>query len=290
MPGSSLIAVLLASAGGIATLMLALWAWSLKRKDAGVADVGWGLGFVIVAWLAFFLGEASGPRRLLVPVLVSLWGLRLSGFLAWRNLVAQLHPGGEMNLKEDRRYGAMRRKHGERFWWVSLFTVFGFQGLLLFVVSLPIAVVQTIKGPTDLGWLDYVGVAVLLVGLFFETVGDYQLSNFRRNPGSHGQVLNTGLWRYSRHPNYFGDAMAWWGMFMVAAGSGLGVQLTVLSPLVMTILLLKVSGVVLTERGITTRRPQYQEYIERTSAFVPWLPRRPKHGPSVVRAKHARLS
>lgn len=290
VPGSSLIAVLLASAAGISVLMLAAWAWSVKRQDAGVADVVWGLGFVIVAWLAFFLGEASGPRRLLVPVLVTLWGLRLSGFLAWRNLVAQLHPGGEMNLKEDRRYGAMRRKHGQRFWWVSLLTVFGPRGVLLFVVSLPVVVVQTVKGPTGLGWLDYLGVAILLVGLFFESVGDIQLFDFRQNPGSHGQVLTTGLWRYTRHPNYFGDAAAWWGMFLVAAGSGTGVAMTVLSPLLMTVLLLKVSGLAVVEKGITSRRPRYQEYIENTSAFIPWLPRRPKHAGAVVSVKHARLS
>ena len=290
MPGDSLLPVLLSSAGAIALLMFATWIWSVVRKDAGVVDIAWGLGFVVVAAVAYLQGEAAGPRRLLLPALVTLWGLRLSAFLAWRNLVAQMYPGGELNLKEDRRYGAMRRKHGERFWWVSLFTVFGVQGALLFFISLPLQVMQAIPGRTDLGWVDYLGVLVFLGGLFFETVGDIQLLNFRLNPGSHGQVLNTGLWRFSRHPNYFGDSTAWWGMFIVAASSGLGVVATVLSPILLTVMLLKVSGVALTERNIVERRPKYKQYIESTSAFLPWLPRRaPDARGAVVSAKHAQV-
>lgn len=290
MPGDSLLPILIASAGSVALLMFATWVWSVVRKDAGVVDVAWGLGFVVVAAVAYLLGEATGPRRLLLPAMVTLWGLRLSGFLAWRNLVVGMYPGGELNLKEDRRYGAMRRKHGERFWWVSLFTVFGLQGALLFFVSLPLQVMQAIPGRTDLAWVDYLGVLVFLGGLFFETVGDIQLLHFRLNPGSHGQVLNTGLWRYTRHPNYFGDCTAWWGMFVVALMSGMGVVATVLSPIVMTVMLLKVSGVALTERNIVERRPKYQQYIDTTSAFLPWLPRRASAAQgAVVRAKHAQV-
>lgn len=290
MPGDSLLPILIASAGSIALLMFATWIWSVLRKDAGVVDVAWGLGFVVVAAVAYALGDAAGPRRLLLPAMAALWGLRLSGFLAWRNLVVEMYPGGELNLKEDRRYGALRRKHGERFWWVSLFTVFGVQGALLFFVSLPLQVMQAIPGRTNLSWVDYLGVLIFLGGLFFEAVGDIQLLNFRLNPGSHGQVLNTGLWRYTRHPNYFGDATAWWGMFVVASMSGVGVLATVLSPLVMTVLLLKVSGVALTERNIVERRPKYRQYIESTSAFLPWLPRRaPQVEGAVVRAKHAQV-
>lgn len=289
MPGQSLIPILISSAALVTLLMLLAWGVSVARKDVGVVDVVWGLGFVLVAAAAYLLGDASGPRRMLLPALVGLWGLRLSGYLAWRNLVVGMHPGGELNLTEDRRYAAMRRKHGPRFWWVSLFTVFGLQGALLWFISLPLQVMQAIPGRTDLGWVDYLGALIFFVGLFFETIGDWQLLHFRMNPGSHGQVLNTGLWRYSRHPNYFGDFAAWWGMFLVAAGSGLGVVATVLSPLLMTLLLLKVSGVALTERNIVERRPRYRQYIDSTSAFLPWFPRRAERESGVVSAKHAQV-
>jgi len=272
--GSSLHAVLSSSAALIAVAMLVAWVWSVARKDAGVVDLFWGLGFALVAWSSYLSGEAQGPRRLLVPVLVTVWGLRLSLYLAWRNLIVGLHPGGDLGEKEDRRYRTMRRAAGPRFWWLSLFTVFGLQGVLLWFISLPLQVVQAIPGRTNLSWVDYLGVLMVAVGLLFETIGDWQLASFRLNPGSHGEVLNSGLWRYSRHPNYFGDFLVWWGFFVVAASSGPGVWVTAVAPLLMTVLLVKVSGVVLTERNMVDRRPRYREYVEATSVFVPWLPRR----------------
>ncbi|MCB9780395.1 MAG: DUF1295 domain-containing protein [Alphaproteobacteria bacterium] len=254
--------------------MVLAWVWSINRKDAGVVDIFWGLGFVVVAWVAHQTGDASGARKWLLPMLATLWGLRLSVYLAWRNLVAELHPGNDLGEKEDRRYRLMRRKHGSRFWWVSLITVFGLQGGIMFLVSLPLQLAQTVPGRSALDWHDYVGTLLVLVGIAFEAVGDWQLSAFRGNPGSHGQVLNTGLWRYTRHPNYFGDFLVWWGLWTVASGAGQGALLTVFSPLLMTILLLRVSGVALTERDIEKRRPAYRDYIARTSAFIPWFPKR----------------
>ena len=274
MFGPSLTTVGSCSAALIALVMLVAWVWSVRRRDAGVVDLFWGVGFVLVAWSSYLAGQAQGPRRLLVPLLVTVWGLRLSGYLVWRNLVVGLQPVGDLDEVEDRRYRALRRRHGHRFWWVSLFSVFGLQGALLWFVSMPLQAVQAIPGRTNLDWVDYLGVLMVSVGLFFETVGDWQLSVFRMNPGSHGEVLNTGLWRYTRHPNYFGDFLVWWGFFVVAASSGVGVWVTVLSPIVMSILLIKVSGVALTEATIAVRRPRYREYVAATSAFIPWLPRR----------------
>ena len=274
MLGSSLPQIMVGSALGLTLLMTAAWAWSVKRKDAGVVDVFWGISFILVAAVSVVLGDAQGPRSLLLPLLVGIWGLRLSGYLAWRNLVAHLHPGGDMGELEDRRYRAMRTQHGKSFWWVSYFRVFALQAALVWFISLPIQLMHAIPGRTDLFWMDYLGLALFALGLFFEAVGDWQLGTFRLNPGSHGEVLKTGLWRYTRHPNYFGDFMVWWGLFVVAAASGAPVTYAVLSPLLMTLLLLKVSGVALTERNIVGRRPRYREYIETTSAFFPLPPRK----------------
>ncbi|NOY28123.1 MAG: DUF1295 domain-containing protein [Oligoflexia bacterium] len=281
MPGPGLLTVSLITAVAVVLLMLAFWGWSIFRRDVGVVDIAWGLGFVLVAGLAFTLGDATGPRRFLVPALVAVWGLRLSGFIAWRNLVARLYAGGETNLPEDRRYGAIRRKYGQHFWWISLFRVFGLRGALLWLISLPVLVMQSVPGPAHVGFTDYAGIALFLAGLFVETVSDTQLFSFRLNPGSHGQVLTTGLWRFSRHPNYFGDAMAWWGIFIVTAGSGLGVVATAVSPLLLTIMLTRAAR--LAGRDIGQRRPEYDIYAQTTSAFFPWLPRKSQWQTAPVR-------
>lgn len=278
MTGSSLIQILVASAGILGVMMTAAWAWSLARKDAGVVDIFWGLGFIAVAVVSLVLGDAQGPRSMLIPLLVGIWGIRLSAYIGWRNLIAHLHPGGDTGEKEDRRYRAMRAQHGKRFWWVSLFRIFLLQGALIWFISVPVQVMQSIPGRTDLFWLDYLGATVFLTGLFFESVGDWQLANFRLNPGSHGEVLRTGLWHYTRHPNYFGDFLVWWGLFAIAAASGQAVLYAVAAPVLMSILLVKVSGVALTERNIVKRRPRYLEYAESTSAFFPMPPRERKAG------------
>lgn len=243
--------------------MVALWLVSLGRRDASIVDIWWGPGFAVLATIAFAAAAAPGPRGALLLALVWLWGLRLGGYLAWRN-----HGRGE-----DPRYAAMRRRHGDRFARVSLVTVFGLQGVLQWFVALPLLVAMLAPGARPLGALDAIGVAGFAIGLGFETVGDLQLARFRADPASRGRVMDRGLWRYTRHPNYFGDSVAWWGLFAIALGTPAG-AFTIASPLLMTYLLLRVSGVALLERSLQRTRPDYRDYIERTSAFFPRPPRR----------------
>lgn len=255
--------LLLIAAGVIAGYMLGFWLVSLPLRDASIVDIGWGLGFVVVAWVALFASGASGPRAWLLLSLVTVWGLRLAGYLAWRN-----HGKGE-----DRRYGKMREKHGSNFWWVSLLTVFTLQGVIMWIVALPLVVglSSTVQSPA-ISWWHAIGALTWLVGLVFEAGGDLQLARFKRQPDSDGQVLDTGLWRYTRHPNYFGDFLVWWGMWLVSVVP-LPQLWTIISPITMSALLMKFSGVTLTESDITDRRPQYAAYKRRTNAFFPGPPR-----------------
>jgi steroid 5-alpha reductase family enzyme len=169
----------------------------------------------------------------------------------------------------------MRENFGPNFWWISYFQTFLLQGLLLWIISAPLLVAMDAEDPDRFTPLDVIGAAVWAVGIFFEAVGDWQLARFKADPANKGKVMRTGLWRYTRHPNYFGDACVWWGLFIIAAGTPWGVA-TVFAPVIMTVLLLRVSGVALLERTITRRRPEYADYIESTSAFVPWPPKRAK--------------
>jgi steroid 5-alpha reductase family enzyme len=245
-----------------AASMLALWCVSVAMRDASIVDVFWGPGFALIGGAAWWLGSGGDAgRRALATLLVGLWGLRLGIYLAWRNL----------GHGEDPRYQAMRRRAGGRFWITSLFTVFGLQCLLMWFVSLPVQAVHVSPGG-PLSPLDAAGAALALVGLLFETVGDLQLARFRGDPANRERVMDRGLWRYTRHPNYFGDACVWWGLYAIAAATPLGVW-TFASPILMTFLLVRVSGVALLERSIGRRRPGYAEYAARTSAFVPWPPR-----------------
>jgi steroid 5-alpha reductase family enzyme len=254
--------VLLASAASVAVLMIVMWIVSVLVKDASIVDIVWGLGFVVVAATALAVGEGWDVRRQLLLVLVAVWGLRLSGYLAWRNL----------GHGEDYRYQAMRKKWGDRFWLVSLVQVFLLQGVLMLVVSLPVQLAATAASPTTFGPLAYLGVAVWFIGLLFETLGDAQLAQFKANPDNQGQVMDQGLWRYTRHPNYFGDAVQWWGVFLTCLARPLG-AFGILGPMLMTFLQVRVSGVALLERSLQRRKPDYASYVARTSAFVPRRPR-----------------
>ncbi len=250
---------------GLAVILAAVtlvWVVSLRLRDASIADVGWGLGFVLLAWLYCILSPALTPRSWLVAGLVTLWGARLSLHIFLRN----------RGHGEDPRYRAMRAAHGPAFWWRSLFTVFWLQGTLMWFVALPILVAVRAAQPPDLTAVDGLGVLIFVVGFAFEVVGDAQLARFKADPANRGRVLDRGLWRYTRHPNYFGDAMLWWGLFVVAASTP-GGWLTVLSPALMTLLLMRVSGVTLLEEGLKASKPGYAEYIARTPAFLPWFPR-----------------
>lgn len=241
--------------------MIMIWLLSLIRRDASVVDPFWGFGFCLVAWCTCAINWPCSSRMILMAILTTVWGLRLSLFLAWRN----------WGHEEDRRYAAIREKHGHRFWWVSLITVFLLQGFLIWFISFPIQWVGVNQSPSPIGWLDIVGVILFLVGLFFESVGDWQLARFKSKPENKGQVFNRGLWRFTRHPNYFGDFCVWWGIYLVSINGG--APLTIASPILMSFLLLKVSGVTLLEKSIEDRRPAYKNYRQQTNAFFPWFPK-----------------
>ena len=241
----------------IMLVMFALWVIGTVRRDASIVDPFWGTGFVIVAWVAWYMNSPASLRVLILTILTAVWGVRLSLFLLWRN----------RGYSEDRRYAAMRLHHGSRFWWVSLFTVFLLQAAILWFVSLPIQVAAALNSSFAFGWLDAAGIAIWSLGLFFEAVGDLQLAQFKMDPNNAGRVMDHGLWRYTRHPNYFGDFCVWWGLYLIAAAGG--AWMTVFSPLLMSFLLLKVSGVNLLERTIADRRPDYVAYMARTNSFFP---------------------
>ena len=254
--------VMLAAAIAIVTLMIVVWVISVVIKNASIVDIVWGLGFVVVAWVVrLTTDEGDDARQWLLVALTTMWGLRLAVYLFFRN-----HGNGE-----DYRYRAMRKHYGERFGLISLYSVFGLQGALMFVVSLPVQLGQADDTP-GIGAVAILGVVLWLIGMFFEAVGDAQLARFKRNPDSAGTVMSTGLWRYTRHPNYFGDACVWWGIGLVAAETGAGAW-GLLGSAVMTFLLRRVSGVTMLEKTIGRRRAGYDEYIRTTSAFIPRPPR-----------------
>lgn len=236
-----------------------LWGVSVRLRDASIADPFWGPGFLLVTLAYLVAAPDPGARAYLVAVLVALWAGRLGLHLLRRN---RAHG-------EDPRYVAMRERHGERFPAVSLVTVFWLQAVILWVVSLPL--LGAVAGNAPLGAWDVAGTVVFAVGFLLEAVADAQLRRFRSDPASRGRVLDRGLWRYSRHPNYFGDAVLWWGLYLVGVGGG--AWWSAPGPLLMTFLLVKVSGVALLERSLLETRPGYAEYVRRTSAFLPWPPK-----------------
>ena len=253
---------MLVAAITISCVMVATWLVSLVLKNASIVDIVWGLGFVITSWVLALTIDGDSTRQILLAVMVGAWGLRLGGYLAKRNI----------GHGEDWRYKAMRKKKGARFGLISLVTVFGLQGLLMWVVSLPVMFGNSDATP-GVGPLAVIGVMVWAVGLSFEAVGDWQLAKFKKDPSNAGKVMQTGLWSLTRHPNYFGDALLWWGIGIVGAETGTGV-VGFIGPVVMTVFLLRVSGVPMLERSLMKRREGYAEYAARTSAFIPRPPKR----------------
>ncbi len=246
-----------------------LWLVSLVSGDASIADRCWGLGFVLLA--AWYASNGGGwpVRSWLLLGLTAVWGIRLSVHIHRRN----------RGKPEDPRYARWRESGGASYWWTSLWKVFVLQAVILWTVSAPLLAGQSSGTPEHLTAADFAGSALWLVGFAFEAVGDAQLAAFRADPKNAGKVLSTGLWRFTRHPNYFGDALIWWGLFVIAT-SVPGGGWTVFSPVLMTVLLVRVSGVRLLEESLFETRPGYADYVARTSAFIPWPPRsrRPRSG------------
>ncbi len=256
----------LVALAALAIGMTALWVVSVVKRNVAIVDVLWGPAFIIVV-VSCLLTRSSPPTppQTMLAVLVGIWGLRLAIYLGRRN----------HGKPEDRRYVAMRKKRGPSFWWFSLLQVFGLQGVLAWVISLPL---QGALLQATAAWypLHALGLVLWATGLTFEALGDHQLSKFLANPDNAGKVMDRGLWRYTRHPNYFGDCTVWWGYYAVSLGCG-APWWTIVGPVVMTIFLLRVSGVTLLESTLRKRRPGYEAYVQRTSAFIPWPPKRAAH-------------
>ena len=246
----------------IVIIMVATWLLSLAIKNASIVDIVWGLGFAITSWVLALTIDGDSTRQILLAFMVGLWGVRLGSYLAKRNL----------GHGEDWRYKAMRKKKGAKFGLISLVTVFGLQGALMFIVSLPVMFGNSDSTP-GVGPIAVVGIMVWAVGFLFEAVGDWQLARFKRDSTNAGKVMQTGLWSLTRHPNYFGNALLWWGIGIVGAETGSGI-IGFVGPVVMTFFLLKVSGVPMLERSLNKRREGYAEYAARTSMFIPRLPKK----------------
>jgi steroid 5-alpha reductase family enzyme len=246
----------------VAALMVALWLASIPLRDVSIVDPAWGPAFVLVAVVAALTADGCLGRRWLLAAMTGVWGLRLGMYLLVRKL-------GDRS--EDRRYAAMRERRGAAFVPWSLVMIFGLQGLLVLIVSLPVQVAAGRGGSLSAAVIP--GVLLWLIGVGFESVGDEQLRRFKARPDSKGQVMDGGLWRYTRHPNYFGDFCVWWGLWLVALTAG-GTWWTFIGPVVMSILLIRVSGAGLLEKDIGDRRPGYVDYVRRTSGFFPLPPKR----------------
>lgn len=248
--------------------MTLLWLISIPLRNASIVDIFWGPGFLLLAAFYATRTDGIGWRETLLLVLVGIWSLRLGGYLAWRNL----------GKGEDPRYRKFRADFGaHRYWWYSFFQVFLLQGILMVVISAPL--LGAMRGDrAELGVLDGIAVAVWGVGLLFEAGSDWQLARFKANPENRGKLLTSGFWRYTRHPNYFGDAAVWWGYGLLAISAGS--PWSALGSVAMTLLIIQVSGVALLEKTLRVDKPGYEDYLARTSAFFPWFPKSSEAGGS----------
>lgn len=233
---------------------------ALIRKRNDIVDIAWGLGFIILTWFNFFMQPGYTPRQLLVSILITIWGLRLAIYIGGRNA----------KKKEDFRYAQWRKDWG-KYWVVrSYFQIFMLQGFFMVLIASPVYFIQNQPQP-PLAWLDWIGLGLWTVGLFFEAVGDAQMARFKDNPQNKGKIITTGLWSITRHPNYFGEVASWWGIFLIVV-SVTPIWLALISPVIITFLLLKVSGIPMLEAKYKSNL-DFQEYAKRTSAFIPWFPK-----------------
>jgi steroid 5-alpha reductase family enzyme len=240
--------------------MTAVFCIALIKKDNSIVDIAWGLGFIGVALLTLFLRQDFTARQLIISVLVFIWGVRLASHIALR----------KSGKGEDFRYAKWRRDWGQWFVLRSYFQIFMLQGVFLFIIALSIMLVN-FSPREDLTGVDFIGIAVWSIGFFFEAVGDYQLKQFKKNPDIKGKIITTGLWKYTRHPNYFGEVVLWWGIFLIALSVERG-WMAILSPLTISFLLLRVSGVTMLEKKYQGN-PEFEAYAQRTNAFFPWFPK-----------------
>ncbi len=267
---TALTTLLMVNAATLLVAILLLWTYSVRARDVSFIDAFWAFGMVLLAWASWAQSGAPGARSHLLLGLATLWGLRL----AW-------HLWGRWRTQgEDPRYKKIMASTMDRKGWswakTSLLSVFLTQAPLLFITCLPaqLGIWASDGGRTVIGPLGAIGAVVALIGIAFETIGDAQLNAFRANPANKGKVLDTGLWRYTRHPNYFGDACTWWGIWLVAAETGQSGWISIIGPVFLTFTLTRWSGKPLLEKGMKKTRPEYADYVRRTSGFFPWPPKR----------------
>lgn len=250
----------------IVVVMLGLWLVAMRLKDVSFIDSAWPTAMLFLALVTWPRADGDPLRQGLLVGLTALWALRLGThlFMRW---CASGADGRYVDLVER-----MERNKGWSFNRTALLFVFLPQAALAWVVSLPVQLGQVAATPA-VGWIAWTGATLALAGVIFETVGDAQLSAFRKDPKTKGKVLETGLWRYTRHPNYFGDACVWWGLYLIAAETGPGLW-SIVGPLFLTFTLTRLSGIGITEKAIHKSRPGYADYVKRTSAFIPWPPKK----------------
>jgi steroid 5-alpha reductase family enzyme len=247
----------------IIILMTFLWILSVFLENASIVDPFWSIAFIVAGITYYFNTNGNLDRKTLVITLLLVWGLRLAIYLGWRN----------WGKSEDFRYKQFRENYGaKRYWWFSFFQVFLLQGVLAWFISAPILAAMYFGKNLPLGLLDYIACSIWLIGFIFEAGGDFQLAKFKAKKENKGKLLTTGLWKFTRHPNYFGDATIWlsFALFSISVQS----YIPILSFILMTYLIVKVSGVSLLERTLIHKKPNYKEYIQKTNSFFPWFPKK----------------
>ena len=251
---------MLAGLAAVVALFTALWLVSLLVRNSSIVDMWWGPGILLIGVTYAVTSNSAGDRDSVVVGLLALWAVRLAWHIGARNI----------GHGEDFRYAKWRRERGASWWWFSYFKVFILQAVIAWIISMPLYFAIAAPAPARFTAWDAAGAMLFAIGFVFEAIGDEQLRRFKNDPANKGRVLDTGLWRYTRHPNYFGEALLWWGfgLFGVAAGGYAGL----IGPAIMTFLLIRVSGVSLLEQTLKESKPEYHDYIRRTSSFLPMPP------------------
>ena len=262
---TDLLILLATNVGVVFAAVLVLWLVSIPLRDVSIIDMFFALILFTVTAVSFVLGSGVMARKQLILLLVGLWALRITGHLIKRN----------WGHGEDSRYTKLRSwvNDDRSFIWLSLRKVFLLQGIVIWFASLPVQVAQEYTSPATLGWIAWLGTFVWAIGFFFESVGDYQLTRFRADPANKGTVLRTGLWKYSRHPNYFGELCIWWGLFLIACDNPIGL-LTIIGPVLYTYLVVNVTGQATLDKKLAREKPEYKAYMEVTSGMIPLPPKR----------------
>lgn len=244
-----------------------LWALGVAIKDVTFVDAWWALGLASMGVATFFQAEGSPQRMLLILVLVCAWGLRLGSYMLWR----------WRDHGPDRRYVKMldrAQEKGMSYPKAAWVMVFQLQAPILFVVSLPVQLGQMSATPVDVGTLGFIGAGLVIFGILFESTADWQMVRFKKNPANQGQVMDKGLWRYTQHPNYFGDLCVWFGVWLIAAETGLLGVVSIVGPLLLVVMFVRYSGGVSYEKRLKHTRPGYADYMARTSPMIPWPPKK----------------